>query len=193
MSSHHIVRDAQEPAVLLLDAEVCQQDTLHQLLEWSPVVMATAETLPLLLTWNIKVEVVFCSAEQHPSLKKELIYQEPVTIIPIEGTLFLTIAAYLKEKEHRAINIFFPIDHTLSLFAAFSDVDVVLFEHHQRAFLCKKKVLEKWYPAGQQLCIPENVQVENLTLVGDGVYKVLQDGFVKVHGEGSPFLIMEES
>ena len=39
MSSHHIVRDDQEPALIIANGEACSMNLLHQLLEWSPLVV----------------------------------------------------------------------------------------------------------------------------------------------------------
>ena len=39
MSSHHIVRDDQEPALIIANGAVCQPELLGQLLEWSPLVV----------------------------------------------------------------------------------------------------------------------------------------------------------
>ncbi len=39
MSSHHIVRDDQEPALIIANGEACSAELLGQLLEWSPLVI----------------------------------------------------------------------------------------------------------------------------------------------------------
>lgn len=36
MSSHHIVRDDQEPALIIANGAACSSELLGQLLEWSP-------------------------------------------------------------------------------------------------------------------------------------------------------------
>ncbi|MFD2144372.1 hypothetical protein [Mucilaginibacter antarcticus] len=40
MSSHHIVREKQEPALLVLGLDGFDEEQLGQLLEWSPTLMA---------------------------------------------------------------------------------------------------------------------------------------------------------
>lgn len=40
MSSHHIVRDNQEPALIIANGADCGDDLLQQLMEWSPYVLA---------------------------------------------------------------------------------------------------------------------------------------------------------
>jgi thiamine pyrophosphokinase len=39
MSSHHIVRDDQEPALIIANGASCNPELLGQLLEWSPLVV----------------------------------------------------------------------------------------------------------------------------------------------------------
>ena len=39
MSSHHIVRDDQEPALIIANGAACSIELLGQLLEWSPLVV----------------------------------------------------------------------------------------------------------------------------------------------------------
>ena len=41
MSSHHIVRDDQEPALIIANGASCSNELLGQLLEWSPIVIVT--------------------------------------------------------------------------------------------------------------------------------------------------------
>src|ERR671912_567944 len=57
MSSHHYVKEAQEPALLVADA--LADDHLLSLLEWSPVVLAASQALPKVASWGIRVDVVF--------------------------------------------------------------------------------------------------------------------------------------
>ena len=45
MSSHHIVREKQEPALLVLGLDDFPDELLGQLLEWSPTVIVTADTV----------------------------------------------------------------------------------------------------------------------------------------------------
>jgi hypothetical protein len=44
MSSHHFVRDQQEPALLILALEAFTYDSLGELLEWVPTVICKACT-----------------------------------------------------------------------------------------------------------------------------------------------------
>lgn len=58
MSSHHIVRDKQEPALLIANGESCQPELLGQLLEWSPVVVVLDRAIWRVFELGIKVDVL---------------------------------------------------------------------------------------------------------------------------------------
>jgi thiamine pyrophosphokinase len=56
MSSHHIVREKQEPALLVLSLTDFSFELLGQLLEWSPTLIAITETAIQLHENQIKVD-----------------------------------------------------------------------------------------------------------------------------------------
>ena len=58
MSSHHIVRDDQEPALIIANGQECSQELLGQLLEWSPFVVVLDNAMERVSQLNIKVDVL---------------------------------------------------------------------------------------------------------------------------------------
>ena len=56
MSSHHIVREGQEPALLIANGEACSRELLDQLLEWSPYVLVLDGALSRVLNLGIKFD-----------------------------------------------------------------------------------------------------------------------------------------
>ena len=56
MSSHHFVREGQEPALLILDALAF--DIAGPLLEWAPLVVVAQSAVDEVMLWNIKMDVV---------------------------------------------------------------------------------------------------------------------------------------
>jgi thiamine pyrophosphokinase len=57
MSSHHIIRDKQEPALIIANGEACSMDILDQLLEWSPTVIVLDGAIDRVISLGIKVDV----------------------------------------------------------------------------------------------------------------------------------------
>ena len=58
MSSHHIVRDDQEPALIIANGASCNIELLGQLLEWSPLVIVLDSAMERVLELGIKVDVL---------------------------------------------------------------------------------------------------------------------------------------
>ena len=70
MSSHHIIRDKQEPALIIANGEECTMDLLEQLLEWSPTVVVLDGAIERVISLGIKVDVWlgdFDHSEKHSS------------------------------------------------------------------------------------------------------------------------------
>lgn len=84
MSSHHVVRDEQEPALLIDDPFALQLEFVEHLLEWSPTVVVTANALDEVLHWGIKVDVVLAHTSQIESLKPRLKDQQPIDLYAFE-------------------------------------------------------------------------------------------------------------
>jgi thiamine pyrophosphokinase len=58
MSSHHIVRDDQEPALIIANGASCDPELLGQLLEWSPLVIVLDSAMERVMKLDIKVDVL---------------------------------------------------------------------------------------------------------------------------------------
>ena len=58
MSSHHIVRDDQEPALIIANGASCSEELIGQLLEWSPLVIVLDSAMDRVLELGIKIDVL---------------------------------------------------------------------------------------------------------------------------------------
>ena len=58
MSSHHIVRDDQEPALIIANGAACSEELLGQLLEWSPLVIVLDSAIERVIKLGIKIDVL---------------------------------------------------------------------------------------------------------------------------------------
>ncbi|MCO5232575.1 MAG: hypothetical protein LC105_11895 [Chitinophagales bacterium] len=77
MSSHHFVKENQEPSLWILGNHF-NYDTIHQLLEWSPSVHAILPSSEILLSLQIKIDKIYYLSSQKELLN---IYK---TLYPIE-------------------------------------------------------------------------------------------------------------
>ena len=81
MSSHHIVRDDQEPALIIANGAECSSELLGQLLEWSPIVIVLDSAMERVINLGIKVDVLLgdFDGDFNPEIYKEK--QFPLEIV----------------------------------------------------------------------------------------------------------------
>jgi thiamine pyrophosphokinase len=121
MSSHHIVRDKQEPALIIANGGACSFDLLSQLLEWSPIVMVLDGAITRVLELGIKVDIVLGDFDSAKNIGELLIDQHPIKIVhaPDQNKTDLEKGIeYLINEGHKAINILWATgrraDHTIT-------------------------------------------------------------------------------
>ncbi len=159
MSSHHIVREQQEPALIIADGQPCSMALLEQLLEWSPSIMVLDGAIEKVIELGIKVDYWLgdfdssnFSAENYP-LKK--IHTPNQNLTDLEKGI-----EFLIEKGWKGVNIVWAsglrMDHTLnnlhSIKKYASQLKITLLDDHSRVYPLNKQ-FKKWYPAGTKLSI----------------------------------------
>jgi thiamine pyrophosphokinase len=217
MSSHHIVRDDQEPALIIANGASCSFDLLGQLLEWSPVVVVLDNAIDRVLQLDIKVDVLLgdFDGDFDPEIYKEKQYPLEIVHTPNQDKTDLEKALdYLIEKGHKAVNIVWATgkraDHTLTnitnIVSYRNKIKIVMLDDHSKIFLLPNK-FEKWYTANTPISLipvgkvtgitSENLfyslQNDELTLgyrSGNSNH-VSQDGIVTITHETGDLLLME--
>ena len=153
MSSHHIVRDEQEPALLIDDAKTLSLEFIELLLEWSPTVVVTTNALDEVLHWGIKIDVVIAKFEQVEELKPRLKPQSPVKLLAFESNDLLNAGfVYLLDNRYPAVNVLADIFNTriLDMVKELSaEIDTVLFYNNQKWVYVKNGLFQKWVNTGQ--------------------------------------------
>ena len=81
MSSHHIVRDDQEPALIIANGAACNNELLGQLLEWSPLVIVLDSAIERVIELNIKVDVLLGDFDRGFNPEEFVKAQYPIEII----------------------------------------------------------------------------------------------------------------
>lgn len=163
MSSHHIVRENQEPALVIANGEACSAELLGQLLEWSPFVVVLDGAMHRVLDLGIKVDALLGDFDRqfNPELVRQ--HQPDVEIVhtPDQDKTDLEKAFdFLLSRGHRAANVVWATgrraDHTITnltgLVAYRDRLAITLLDDHSRVFLLPR-TFEKWYPAGTPLSL----------------------------------------
>ncbi|WP_300568388.1 thiamine diphosphokinase [Flavobacterium sp.] len=155
MSSHHIVRDDQEPALIIANGAACSEELLGQLLEWSPLVIVLDSAIERVLQLGIKVDVLLGDFDRGFDAHYYKEKQYPIEIVhtPNQDKTDLEKAFdYLIEKGHKAANVVWGTgkraDHTITNITnivRYRDyLKIVLLDDHSKIFLLPKH-FEKWY------------------------------------------------
>ena len=157
MSSHHIVRDEQEPALLIDDPYALTLEEVDQLLEWSPTVIVTQKALDEVLKWGIKVDVVVANVHDLVALKPKLVDQSPVQLLGFDDTDLLACAyIFLLDNHYPAVNVMADI-YNSSGFDTVRDfskqIDSLVFALHQKWTFVKTGHFEKWVMVGHHFGI----------------------------------------
>jgi hypothetical protein len=166
MSSHHFVKEGQEPALLI--AEALSFEFAEPLLEWAPLVVVCDAALDEVLHWGIKIDVVLGKATAIHTLQDKLMEQAPVKILsyqpgedPLENGLHFLIAS-----KNTAVNIITSsVKDTLHLTKNFPQIQIVLMDH-DRKWSFHAHPFEKWVPAGTSLIIHPNDPSQKFTFTG---------------------------
>jgi hypothetical protein len=149
MSSHHFVKEKQEPALLIVSQTGWDFQHLQSLLEWVPTILVTEESAPKVLSLGIKVDVILVTQkfqQENPQLAEE---QFPVEFITVPTKQFLSASLdYLLQSGHHAVNILphDPQDHS-QLEPYLKDLNIVFFHNGVRFFPARQGSIKKWLPA----------------------------------------------
>ena len=163
MSSHHIVRDDQEPALIIANGASCSEELLGQLLEWSPLVIVLDSAIDRVLELGIKVDVLLGDFDRgfNPEYYKESQYPIEIIHTPNQDKTDLEKAFdYLIERGIPAVNVVWATgkraDHTITnvtnIVRFRNALKIVILDDHSKIFLLPNK-FEKWYPKNTPLSL----------------------------------------
>ena len=217
MSSHHIVRDDQEPALIIANGASCSEELMGQLLEWSPLVIVLDSAIERVLELGIKVDVLLGDFDRGFNPEYYLEKQYPLEIVHTpnqEKTDLEKAFDYLIDKGHKAVNVIWATgkraDHTITnitnIVAYRNQLKIVIIDDHSKVFLLPFKY-DKWYTANTVLSLIPIGKVsgiktknlfyplnnEELTIgyrTGSSNH-VTEDGIVSIVHEKGDLLLME--
>lgn len=163
MSSHHIVRDDQEPALIIANGAACSNELLGQLLEWSPLVIVLDSAIDRVLDLGIKVDVLLGDFDRGFDAESYKEKQYPIEIVhtPDQDKTDLEKAFdYLIERKIPAVNVVWATgkrtDHTITNITNIvrfrNSLKIVILDDHSKVFLLPNK-FEKWYPKNTPLSL----------------------------------------
>jgi thiamine pyrophosphokinase len=174
MSSHHIVREKQDPALLILGINNFAEEMLGQLLEWSPTVITTLLTAEQINAFGIKVDMIITN-EVEAGLQSDVKLLSPGNDEPLEAAL-----KYLLEADYPAVNIITDSLQLDNLLAFAQRINIVVFSGGKKSYAIKSG-FSKWKPADQRIEILSpylNIEAMGLEAAYGNTYVTTNDGFV---------------
>jgi thiamine pyrophosphokinase len=187
MSSHHIVREKQEPALLVLGLDNFSDELLGQLLEWSPTVIVTPLIAEKLHAFGIKIDRVITD-------QSGLQFQSDVKLIPPGGDNE-TVAGikYLIAQGYSAVNIITDDPGLDDILFYVDKINIVIYHQNQKIYAISSG-FSKWKPAGETIQLvsrPQQLHTAGLKQVNGNRLVTTADGFFSLKFE-QPFLFISE-
>lgn len=199
MSSHHVVRDEQEPALLIVESHASKLDFIQQMLEWSPTVVVVEQALEQVLKWGIKVDVVICETASFTNVRTQTADQYPIDIVTVRGNHVNEGLNYLYQRNHVAVNIIAGFDQSLVKQEFLDKMDIIIFNQGFKAFYVKEGGWKKWVTADTlfkvlPIATKTPAQTDNLQPFADNTdYLIpINEGFIQIKHLESPFWVFEK-
>ncbi len=192
MSSHHVVRENQEPALVIFDVHAIPFEKIQELLEWIPTIVVLHTQLETVLSWGIKVDVLLVPVGEEAMLTDRTKEQQPIRMVSYNTTEtpFKKAIQTMEAQNMRAVNYLVSDASALALLVDFKG-DVEVFFDNKRWGRVKSGRFEKWVAAATNLFVlPEELhpQLPNLK---NGKLTTEQDGIIILQ-TSQPFWVGEE-
>lgn len=193
MSSHHFVKEGQEPALLILDDVPLL--TIESLLEWVPLIVVADKVLEIVSQWGIKIDVILQQNVGSKEIQKTIEAQTPVRILPCESDIFSQGLSFLIDEKYNAVNVIcYPTPEAFQSAEKFGDrIQVAVYTEKEKWLYVKSGRFEKWLPEYTALSFKGSdasfLKMNGLTREGD-VWKTSNAGLVFIESK-SPFWLKE--
>ena len=187
MSSHHFVKEGQEPALFILDNMPFHY--AESLLEWVPLVMVADRALENVLHWGIKIDIVLQDKYPFEVLEDLVQDQGPVqTLLSDKDHIVKTGLQYLVQNGYDAVNLL-SIPHE----EIFQEVErsahklqVGIYNEREKWSLISTGKFEKWMPAEATLLIRSASSVQTKGIIQKGKFwETLEAGIVTIQSESA--------
>jgi thiamine pyrophosphokinase len=173
MSSHHIVRDDQEPALIIANGQSCSSELLGHLLEWSPLVVVLDAAIKRVSKLDLKVDVLIGDFDSNLKVDQYRESQYPIEIVYApdqEKTDLEKAFEFLITRKIPMVNVVwatgFRADHTINNIASIAKYNhllkIVILDDYSKIFLLPQN-FKKWYPKNTILSLVSMNTVSGIT------------------------------
>ncbi len=217
MSSHHIIRDNQEPALIIANGQSCSHELMAQLLEWSPYILVLDGAVQRVLSLDIHMDAVLGDLDSLSASDADILNARNIPVIHAADQSKTDLQKgleFLIQKGHKAVNILWGTgmraDHTFhnicSLAWYQNSIQACLLDDHSRIYVLPKVFEKQCVPGSVFSLIPigevKGIQTEGLKFpLHNGILDVRlntgssneadENGMVKISYESGTLLAME--
>jgi hypothetical protein len=173
MSSHHIVREKQEPALYIHHLGTFDEEYLGQLLEWSPSLIVSAGVYEKALSLGLKVDVVVNAGAED-------FFQENTKVITTDNEELDAVLDYLITEKYPAVNVIDEKSNLRELGSYIDRISIVVFTPEEKAYAIKSG-FKVWKPKGSifKIEVLAYFETTNLRQTENEDFEVMADGFVE--------------
>ncbi len=185
MSSHHVIREKQEPALYIHQLGDFNEEYLGQLLEWSPTLIVNSPEYEKVLSLGLKVDVVL-----NPSTRQQ--YQEHTRLIDGLKADLLEVLNFLIAEGYPAVNIIDQAGQLPDLIDYIPEINIVIFTSTSKNYAIESG-FKVWKPKGVEFKIPLTHYFEASNLIPNEKerFEVKEDGFVEFTFAGNYLFLRE--
>lgn len=192
MSSHHFVKEKQEPAMLIAGEITLDVELTGQLLEWSPVILVHECALPFIKDFNLTIDVIFRETVNDETLTLLTNGQQNFKIVELglPNNTIESMIKYLINENHESANVLgLKMSEVLTLGSYKNRIDLSFFSYNKKIYPIKDS-FRKWMSQGQKVSInaTEELEVKGLKKISGSEYSVISDGIVEIKTESDVFL-----
>jgi len=219
MSSHHIIREDQEAALIIANGQKCSQELMDSLLEWSPYVLVLDGAVDRILPMRIKFDAVLGDFDSIQTDRNKIQEFQPVDYIVKSDQSKTDLEKgieHLIEKGHEKVHVLWAtgkrLDHTwnnlITMAKYRNEIQIILIDDHSRCFVLPK-FYRKYYPKGFIVSIMPLIDSKGVTTVGlkynlnnddlnipfrtSSSNEVLKDGIVEIDHQTGILALIEST
>ncbi len=204
MSSHHFVKENQEPALYIMDPLGVDRETINSFLEWNPTVIINLDSWTIVKNWNIKVDIILIKENELTHAQREEINQQaPIKLLNYQNDEAPSqkLLNYLAEENYNGLNIVTDLTKLNGLKEIadpyLSQFTITFYADKQKVYWIDNKLFEKW--ARHEQLFQLHDQQEPIAFTGlvksntetDTLFTANHNGKIKITMPG-PFWLGEE-
>lgn len=173
MSSHHIIREKQEPALYIHQFGAFNEEYLGQLLEWSPTLIVNDSVYEKAISMGLKVDAVVNASGNYA-------FQENTRVIEVKTEELDAVLDFLIAENYQAVNVIDTKSNLRELGSYISEINIVVFTETEKAYAIKSG-FKVWKPKGSvfKIEVISYFETSNLKQEENGDFVVINDGFVE--------------